>query len=169
MLYKSTELVHKIQQELREEIQDQNLKPHVAVLVVGKDAATKSFITIKKKFAQSLHIPFDEYYFDESITTQELIREIEQISTDAKVTALIVQLPLPKSINKDLVLESIPKRLDVDVLNSETYRTFVKSNKPLPPVAGAVMDILRSLDISFKDKAIAVVGVGALVGKPVYY
>lgn len=168
MLYKSHKKFLEIQGLLAKKVASSVKKPKVTVIAVGSDRATASFVSIKKKFADALGIPFDILHFDVNTNTQDLIKEIEKVASDKVTTALIVQLPLPKEIDTEKVLASIPRHLDADVLSPGSYQLFISSGIIMPPVAKAIMTIFDDLGIDLNNKNIVVVGMGRLVGGPVY-
>jgi methylenetetrahydrofolate dehydrogenase (NADP+)/methenyltetrahydrofolate cyclohydrolase len=167
MLYKSEKKFLEIQEGLIKKISGLVRKPFLAVLVVGDDSAMRSFVSIKKKFAQRVGVDFIVYEFDTKVSTQTLIEKIKSISTDNVTTSIIVQLPLPKSIDTEKVLSSIPKHLDADVLSEGSYRDFKQGDFLMPPVARAVLTVLDDTATDLINKSIVVVGMGKLVGIPV--
>jgi methylenetetrahydrofolate dehydrogenase (NADP+) / methenyltetrahydrofolate cyclohydrolase len=132
----------------------------LAAVLVGDNAQSKSFLKQKERIADLLDVPFHLYQFDESIIEEDLNREIEKIGADEEVGGIIIQLPLPPHYNRGAVLAAVDPRKDVDALAPES-RELV-----LPPPVEVVNDILQSVNYDLKDKVVAVVGRGFLVGHP---
>lgn len=131
----------------------------LSVVIVGNNPATESFVRIKKKKAKEVGILLNEIRFDNKATTEDLVKAIEIESK--KEHAIIVQLPLPAHIDREKVLNTIPKELDVDVLRGKS-----KDAKILSPVVGAIKEILDRNAIDPKGKRVVVIGLGKLVGEP---
>lgn len=132
----------------------------LAAVLVGDNAQSESFLKQKERMADLLDTPFHLYQFDQSIIEEDLIGEIKKIGSDNEVGGIIIQLPLPPHYNRDAVLAAVDPRKDIDALTPES-REFV-----LPLPVEVVKDILKSVNYELKDKIVAVVGKGFLVGKP---
>ncbi len=133
----------------------------LAAVLVGSNSQSLSFLRQKEKMAQALEIPFHLYQFDESISQDQLIVEIRKIGDDPEIGGIIVQLPLPKHYDRDIVLSSINPKKDIDAMTPRS-KEFVS---PLP--VEVVKDVLGSVNYGLEGKAIAVIGRGFLVGKPI--
>jgi methylenetetrahydrofolate dehydrogenase (NADP+)/methenyltetrahydrofolate cyclohydrolase len=162
--------------KLRESILEQ-LKVQVAALpfqpvfcdvLVGTDPASAQYVRMKAKTAESIGISFHHAEFPDSISSEELVAEIQKLNAVPYMSGLIVQLPLPKTIDRIAVLNAIAPEIDVDCLTQENSDRFYRGETvPVFPTARAVMATLDSLAISLTDKKIVVLGQGMLVGKPV--
>ena len=139
----------------------------VAVLV-GENPELRKFIELKKKAAQEVGIDFKIYEFPEDITNNKLREELNKI-TKAKVNyGIIIELPLPKHLNTQYLLNTIPEEKDVDVLSQKSQGAFfVGKSKILPPAIEAVQQIFTEYSIDPKGKLAVVFGYGLLVGKQV--
>ena len=143
-------------------------KPRLAVVVVGEDPVIKSFIAQKKKAADAIGVEVRVYQFPADITTNELRKRIAEIVHEKKNSAVIIQLPLPPHINRQYILNAISPEKDADVLSARAIGAFaVGKSDIMPPVAGAIKKIFEQYDIDYHAKSIAILGAGALVGRPV--
>ena len=162
----------KIQKEIlariREEVAQLSFVPIFCDVLVGTDLASVQYVEMKKKTALSLGIEFHSANFPVSITTEELVKEIEKLNQTLNMCGIIIQLPLPSHIDKRVALDAIDPDLDVDFLGTKAGMDFYngKSKRGLP-TALACMKCLESVDLDLKDKNIVVLGQGLLVGKPV--
>ena len=139
----------------------------LSVFVVGDEYATEKFVTIKKKMAEEAGIQVKLHRYSPEVTTAELVEGIKKSASQGAVHGIIVQLPLPQSIDVSEVLGSIPVEKDVDVLSPESIDKFRSGALDiLPPVAGAISEILEIEGIDVEEKRVVVVGKGALVGIP---
>ncbi len=161
----------KIAEELRisfkEEVALLEVIPTLVVVMVGDDSASKQFVGIKKRFADAVGIPIQIIYFPKETKTETLVDVIKNLSADNNVGGIVVQLPLPKHIDTQTVLNAVPVKKDVDMLSDFAIEQFNKNESQiLPPVTGAFAEILKHESVDIKGKNAVVVGRGALVGKP---
>ncbi|MBI4087408.1 MAG: bifunctional 5,10-methylenetetrahydrofolate dehydrogenase/5,10-methenyltetrahydrofolate cyclohydrolase, partial [Candidatus Liptonbacteria bacterium] len=134
------------------------------------NAVTKNFVAIKKRFAEALGIPVEEKIFDDAElpATASLVRAVEEIVARGKKGGIVVQLPLPSSVDTQAVLNAVPPQYDIDVLGEESLRLFREGQLAIfPPVVGAIREILERNSIFLHGKKVAVLGQGRLVGVPV--
>ena len=140
----------------------------LAVVQVGENQVSLKYITEKEKAAKALGIEFRLLLYPASVTQAMLVREIQKIGRDKKVSGMIVQLPLPEHLNTQVILDAIPQRKDVDVLSSSSFREFVFGTFPvLPPTVAAIALLLKKTRKKLEGTHVAVVGAGRLVGLPV--
>lgn len=152
---------------LKKTISNSNKDISLCVFVVGSDYATERFISLKKKKAESVGINVAVVQFPPTITTADLVAKIHQYNEQHAVNGILVQLPLPKHIDTNTVLECIPVEKDVDVLSPQSKAIFKKGKLDiLPPVVGSIKEIIDRFDISLQGKHAVVLGRGALVGIP---
>ena len=162
------EIRNKILEGLREKIEKLPLKPIFSDVLVGQDAASQQYVKMKEKTATNIGIEFLKAQFDESITTEELLIEIDKLNATPRMCGLIVQLPLPSHIDTKKVLDRIDPSIDVDATGEINTKKFYEGNPGfIFPTAQAVMEIISSLDVDFKNKNFVILGKGDLVGKPV--
>jgi 5,10-methylene-tetrahydrofolate dehydrogenase/methenyl tetrahydrofolate cyclohydrolase len=162
----------KIRGEILEEVKNGVMSlpfsPVFCDILVGNDPVSEQYVRMKGKTAESVGIKFREATFPESITTEDLISEIENLNHVPHMCGIIVQLPLPPHIDRQAVLDAIKPSLDVDCLGTEASNKFYENNNPIGfPTALACMKVLDETGVDLKDKNIVVLGRGNLVGKPV--
>jgi methylenetetrahydrofolate dehydrogenase (NADP+)/methenyltetrahydrofolate cyclohydrolase len=143
-------------------------KRFLAVFLVGNDPGSESFIKQKEKIAKELGVDFRLYRFPENISQDELRKEISKVAEHKTCGGAIVQLPLPPHVNRQYVLNAVPREKDVDVLGERALGAFYAGRNPVLPTAVSVLEeILRDMNYEMKDKKVAVVGLGFLIGKPI--
>lgn len=141
--------------------------PLLAVVLVGDDKPSHTYVRRKGDTATSVGIDFALHTFPYSITTHELISAIEHIQHNSQLSGIIVQLPLPKHIDSTAVINTIRPDLDVDCLTDVNLGKLVMQTQTLiPPTPGAVFAILKHLNVDISGKNITLVGTGQLVGRP---
>lgn len=157
----SQTIVAKLYELLSEEIaslEDANITPTLAVVLVGEDPNSVTYVNIKGKQAGELGIEFSLHRLDDTASQESIIEAIEKLNAEPSVSGIIVQLPLPDQIDTDKVLQTVVKEKDVDGLRPDSDFT--------PPTVSAITELLQSYDISLEEKTIVVVGKGRLVGGP---
>lgn len=163
-------LSEEILAQIKDEMRFLNFQPVFCDVLVGNDPASLQYVRMKRAQAENIGFIFHEAFFPISITTESLIKEIEALNKIKNMCGIIVQLPLPRHIDTQTVLNSIDTKLDVDCLGVITSKNFYDglSSKDLVfPTALACMAVLDSINLDLKDKKIVVLGQGMLVGKPV--
>lgn len=140
-------------------------EPIVRAIVMQPTAATESYLRIKTEKAREAGMYLELVRMENDATTEDILAKIALPGADA----LIVQLPLPQHIDTKRVLDAIPHELDADVLSSATYDRFLHGEVDVlvPPVAGAVAEILTHAGVEVAGTRAVVVGNGRLVGQPV--
>ena len=144
-------------------------RPTLFIIMAGANPIVKSFVSIKKKFAESIGVPVREYVFSDAraVTTSSLVGIVQEIAHSKKNGGIVVQLPLPPQVDTQAVLDAIPFRYDIDVLGDESVRLFTERKLAIfPPVVGAIREILRRNSVFLGDKKVAIIGTGRLVGAP---
>lgn len=161
----------KILAEIKSEVAKLPFKPVFCDVLVGTDPASLQYVEMKAKTAERVGIHFHKATFPASISTEDLIKEIKVLNKVPNMCGIIVQLPLPISIDKRAILDSIDSYLDVDCLGtvaSEKFYNNYNSQTDLGyPTALACLALLDSINLDLKGKVIVVLGQGELVGKPV--
>jgi methylenetetrahydrofolate dehydrogenase (NADP+)/methenyltetrahydrofolate cyclohydrolase len=167
-LINGRKIAQEILTQVQKEVETLPFRPLFCDVLVGDDAVSEQYVRMKEKRAERVGIGVHKARFPENITTESLIQEIKKLNQVQDMCGLIVQLPLPKHIDTQAVLDVIDPQLDVDVLGQETSDLFY-NNQPTCsfPTARAVMHILETMHINLLDKKIVMVGQGQLVGRPV--
>ncbi len=160
-------IAEKILENLRREIKKSNLKLGLAIIQVRENPVSEIFIKQKKKACEQVGINFKLYKFERKISQKRLKDEMKKIVKNPKNSGIIVQLPLPRHIVADEILNLIPFQKDIDVLSKESLGKFYQGTLPIsPPVVGAVSHLLKNYKIKIQGKNIVLVGAGKLVGLP---
>ncbi len=145
-----------------------SFQPVFCDVLVGDDKVSAQYVAMKDKTAESIGIKFVNAVFNADIKTEDLVKEIEKLNKLENMCGIIVQLPLPKTIDTKKVLNAIDPSLDVDCLGSITSVQFYNQKTNLSsPAALACMVLLDSLKLNLENKKIVVLGQGDLVGRPV--
>ncbi len=164
-------LADNIEKDLKNKIQiitaQTHKRPKLAVILVGKDPASITYVNMKIKACQRVGMDFDLKALQENITEAELLSLIKDYNTDQNISGVLVQLPLPKHIDSKMVLEAIDPSKDVDgfhPLNIGKLCTQKESFLPATPMG--VMRLLKHYHIEIKGKDVAIIGASNIIGKP---
>ena len=159
----------KIFENLKDKIDKMKKKPTLAVILVGENPASQIYVRNKKKTAEKLGINSLSIEYPADISEKELVAKIEELNNDKNVTAILVQLPLPKHINKNKVIDAILPQKDVDGLTPYNLGKLFSGEKPYvyPCTPKGILLLLDEYNIELDGKNIVVIGRSNLVGKPV--
>lgn len=159
MIVDGVKIARDIYVELKDKLEELDTHPCLTVFACVPNAETKKYLNLKKKRAMEVGVDVFLIELKKDSSTEEVVSAV--LESAKKADGIIVQLPFPPHIDVDKVLEAVPKSLDVDAMHYSGEETEV-----LPPVVGAIDLIAKEYSIDFKDKQVAIVGHGKLVGKP---
>ncbi len=164
-------LAYDIEKDLKNKIQiitaQTHKRPKLAVILVGKDPASITYVNMKIKACQRVGMDFDLKTLQENVTEAKLLSLIKDYNTDQNISGVLVQLPLPRHIDTKMVLEAIDPSKDVDgfhPLNIGKLCTQKESFLPATPMG--VMRLLKHYHIEIKGKDVAIIGASNIIGKP---
>ena len=159
-----------IKDELRDEVallKKSGILPCLAVIQVGNDPASSVYVNNKKKACAYIGIESLSYEIEESVSEEKLLELIEELNANDKVNGILVQLPLPKHIDENKVIQAIHPSKDVDGFHPETVGNMCIGTKGfLPCTPAGVIQLLKRSDIQIEGKECVVVGRSNIVGKP---
>ena len=159
----------KIFESLKAKLDKMQQKPTLAVILVGENPASQIYVRNKKKTAEKLGINSLSIEYPSDISEEELLNKIKELNSDEKVTAILVQLPLPTHINKNRIIDAILPQKDVDGLTPYNLGKLFSGEEPYvyPCTPKGILLLLDEYNIKLEGKNIVVVGRSNLVGKPV--
>jgi len=141
--------------------------PKLSIILVGDDPASTSYVKSKKKSCNEIGILCDLNILPFSTSQQELLALIQSLNADPEVDGILVQLPLPKHIDQQVVLQTIDYKKDVDGLHPMNVGLMNVSNEAIIPCTPkGILSLLRAEDISITGKHCVIIGRSNLVGKP---
>lgn len=143
------------------------ITPKLTVILVGNHKPSETYVKRKEETAHAVGIDFELHRLPHDISQNNLLKKVLEIQNDPHVSGLIVQLPLPKHIDQNSILNAVKPEIDVDCLTDEYFKKLEAGNEDIiPPTPGAVLSILDHLNIDVQGKKITILGKGMLVGKP---
>lgn len=169
-LLNGKKLAQKLQQEMTQEItelKEKGLQPGLAVILVGEDPASQVYVRNKERAANNIGIYSVVYRLPETTSEADLITKIEELNHDDKVHGILVQLPLPKHINEDLVLDTIDPAKDVDGFHPMNLgNLFAGKPTMIPCTPAGIMELIKLSGLDLAGKNAVIIGRSNIVGKP---
>lgn len=168
MILDGKALSKKILEEIKKEVPKLKKQPHLAVILVGDDAASRIYVNNKKKTAQSLGIKSTVIELPADTEEDVLIEHIQRLNNDDSVTGILVQMPLPPHINKDKIVCAIDPKKDVDCFTPENVGKLAIGMEPYfyPVTPQGILILLDYYKIPLEGKHVVVIGRSNIVGKP---
>ena len=150
-----------------EELKSQGKTVGLAVIIVGENPASRVYVNNKKKGCLEVGIDSFEYALPESTTEEELKELVKKLNNDDRVNGILCQLPLPKHINEDAVINTISPEKDVDAFHPQNVgHIMIGDYTFLPCTPAGIMEMLKFYNISVSGKKCVVIGRSNIVGKP---
>lgn len=157
-----------IKEKVSELHTEKNIQPSLAVILVGQDPASQSYVRAKQKACEEAGIKSILEEYPSSITQEELLDRISHFNGDTSVHGILVQLPLPDHIDELAVIEHISPNKDVDGFHPVNIgRMMIDQKSFLPCTPYGIVEMIKSLDVSISGKHVVVIGRSNIVGKPV--
>lgn len=161
------EISAQIKDELKEKVANAKKDICLAVIQVGDDPASSVYVGNKKKACAYIGIKSLAYELPEATTEDELLELIDKLNEDAEVHGILVQLPVPKHINEDKIIERISPLKDVDGFHPMNVGALSIGKKGFVSCTPAgVIELLKRSDIEISGKSCVVIGRSNIVGKP---
>ncbi len=149
-------------------LKEKGIVPGLAVILVGNNAASVSYVKGKQKAGKEAGIHFVLVEKPESITEKELLDEIERFNNDESIHGILVQLPLPPHISEKAVIEKIDPDKDVDGFHPINIGRMMTGQEAFIPCTPAgIVEMVKSINYPIEGKHVVVVGRSNIVGKPV--
>ncbi len=150
-----------------EKLKNQGKSVGLAVIIVGENPASRVYVNNKKKGCLEVGIESFEYALPESTTEEELKSLVQKLNADERVNGILCQLPLPKHINEDAVINTISPEKDVDAFHPQNVgHIMIGDYTFLPCTPAGIMEMLKFYKISVSGKKCVVIGRSNIVGKP---
>ena len=143
--------------------------PKLVIIQVGDRADSTSFIRAKKLFAKKIGVDSKHIQLPHNIQQEELLNIIRECNVDTSIHGIIVQLPLPENIDRDIIIDAIDPKKDVDALTATNVSSWQssKAGAIFPATARGIRTLLKQYDISLNGKKATVIGRSKLVGQPI--
>lgn len=150
------------------ELKEHGFTPKLSVILVGNDSASQSYVKSKKKAAEKIGMISEIVHLDESTSEEEVLSELNRLNNDDTVSGILVQVPLPKQVSEQKVLETINPNKDVDGFHPINIgKLYIDEQTFVPCTPLGIMEILKHADINLEGKNAVVIGRSHIVGQPV--
>jgi len=157
----------RIKQEVAELV-DKGIQPGLAVVLVGDDPASQTYVNGKIKACEETGIYSKSFRLESTVTQQEVVDLVEELNQDPNIHGILVQLPLPKHMNEEAIIDTISPEKDVDGFHPISVGNLcIGKDTFLPCTPHGVIELIKSTGISMEGKHAVVVGRSNIVGKPV--
>lgn len=160
----------KVKEEVKEEVEalkKQGVSVGLAVIIVGNNPASRTYVNNKKKACEAAGILSEEYALPEETTQEELLALVEELNHKDSINGILCQLPLPKQLDEEAVIAAISDKKDVDAFSAVNVgHIMIGDYSFLPCTPAGIMEILRHYNIDVAGKECVVIGRSNIVGKP---
>ncbi len=157
-----------IREKLKQKIDSLPSAPQLAIVLVGNDEPSLIYVRNKQKAAMQIGLQSQLYHLDEDTSEEKLLNVIAKLNADKQVNGIIVQLPLPKQLNTNRIINAISPLKDVDGFHP--YNTGMLQNNERPYFIAAtplgVMQLIKSVNPNLSGKNVVLIGASLIVGRP---
>ncbi|UCK14578.1 bifunctional methylenetetrahydrofolate dehydrogenase/methenyltetrahydrofolate cyclohydrolase FolD [Staphylococcus aureus] len=155
-------------QDQVEALKEKGFTPKLSVILVGNDGASQSYVRSKKKAAEKIGMISEIVHLEETATEEEVLNELNRLNNDDSVSGILVQVPLPKQVSEQKILETINPEKDVDGFHPINIgKLYIDEQTFVPCTPLGIMEILKHADIDLEGKNAVVIGRSHIVGQPV--
>ncbi|MDU6445665.1 MAG: bifunctional methylenetetrahydrofolate dehydrogenase/methenyltetrahydrofolate cyclohydrolase FolD [Staphylococcus epidermidis] len=165
------QIAKEYRQRLKNQVNDlkeYGFTPKLSVILVGNDGASQSYVKSKKKAAEKIGMISEIIHLDESTSEEVVLSELNRLNNDDTVSGILVQVPLPKQVSEQKVLETINPNKDVDGFHPINIgKLYIDEQTFVPCTPLGIMEILKHADINLEGKNAVVIGRSHIVGQPV--
>jgi methylenetetrahydrofolate dehydrogenase (NADP+)/methenyltetrahydrofolate cyclohydrolase len=163
----SNDIKMEISQRVAERKQLGKKIPHLAIILIGDDGASQTYVDNKVKACKGVGFHYTMMRFADTISEDRLMKHIDHVNNDDDVDGFIVQLPLPPHISVERITENIRSDKDVDGFTNHNFGSIISKNPLLMPATPfGVMELLRRYDITTEGKHAVVIGASRIAGAP---
>ena len=168
ILLDGKKVASKVLEQVKANVVNMPVKPHLVVILVGDDDASKIYVRNKQKAAEQVGIRSTVINMPSDISERELLNKVNELNNDSDVTGILVQLPLPRHIDKNKIITAISPKKDVDGFTPENVGKLVIGLEPYfyPATPQGIMMLLDEYNINFEGAKAVVIGRSNIVGKP---
>jgi len=164
----STEIKSEIAEEVIEFKKTGGKTPHLAAIIVGNDGASQTYVASKEKSCKQVGFKSTIVRFDENISEIDLLNKVKEINKDDDIDGLIVQLPLPKHIAEQKIIEAIDPKKDVDGFHPiNVGRMLIGLPAYVSATPAGIVELIKRYNIETEGKHCVVIGRSNIVGKPI--
>lgn len=147
-------LAENIRKNLKRKITGSNVQPGLAAILVGNNPASETYVGLKEKASAEVGVYFEKYLFPVKTTQASIIRKIQKLNRDKKIHGILVQLPLPKHLNENKIIQTINASKDADGFHLENVKLFLSGKSIIKPgLAVGIVKLIESTNVNLKNKS----------------
>jgi methylenetetrahydrofolate dehydrogenase (NADP+) / methenyltetrahydrofolate cyclohydrolase len=163
----SAEIKQEVKQEVDKIKQQGGKSPHLSAILVGNDGGSESYVNFKIKDCQEVGFESSLYRFEDSVSEKELLEAIDKLNNDDNVDGFIVQLPLPKHIDENKIIEAINPKKDVDGFHPVNVgKMMIGLDSFISATPMGIIELLKRYNIETSGKNCVIIGRSNIVGRP---
>lgn len=168
MILDGKKVSEKVLNEVKLKVESMSVKPHLVVILVGDDSASKIYVKNKRKAAEKVGIKSTVVELPSDTTEADLLSKINELNNNPEITGILVQLPLPKHIDKNKIVTAISPKKDVDGFTPENVGKLAIGLEPYfyPATPQGILMLLDEYNIQLEGADAVVIGRSNIVGKP---
>lgn len=167
MLLDARPIREKKLEELKKRVEKLEKKPGLVIIRVGNDPASEKYVNNKVKMCEHVGINSKVLHYKEDVTNIELFQCIKKLNSDESVTGILIQLPLPKHLDEDYLLNIIDPKKEVDGFCVENMGRLVRGEKaPVACTPKGIITLLKEYNIPIEGKDVLIINRSNIVGKP---
>ena len=164
----SEDILNEISLEVQTRTKRGDKTPHLAAIIVGDDGPSQTYVNSKIKACEKVDFKSSLFKYDNNISEEKLLDEIEMINNNDDIDGFIVQLPLPSSINQENILNCINPNKDVDGFHPINYgKMTLGINSFIPATPHGILELFKRYKINLNGKKCLVIGRSQIVGRPI--
>ena len=164
----SEDILNEISLEVEQRTNKGYKTPHLAAILVGDDGPSQTYVNSKINACKEVGFKSSLFKYDNNITEEKLLEEIEKINNDDDIDGFIVQLPLPNSINQENILNCVNPNKDVDGFHPLNYgKMTLGIDSFIPATPQGILELIKRYKIDLNGKKCLVIGRSQIVGRPI--
>ncbi len=162
------EIADRLKHQVSEKVKEGFVRPSLAIIQVGNIKESEAYIKNKKKFGERVGVEVVHIHLADNVSEDDVLEEIKNLNNDKAIHGVIVQMPLPKHLDKNKLIESIVPQKDVDGMCSANIKGLWIGSKEtiMPATTRGILTLLDHYAIEIAGKNIVILGRSALVGRP---
>jgi methylenetetrahydrofolate dehydrogenase (NADP+)/methenyltetrahydrofolate cyclohydrolase len=164
----AAKVLDEVSRDVARRLEEGRPRPHLAAVLVGEDAASETYVRMKRREAEASGIKSSDHRLPHSATTKDVLHLVAELNADEDVSGILVQLPLPAHVNEMQVIAAVDPLKDVDGFHPRNQGLLLLNDAQLIPCTPAgIMRMLDESGVTIERRLAVVVGRSNIVGKPV--
>ncbi len=161
-------LSKEILKQLKIEVANLSVRPGFAAILVGDNAASELYVRLKEKACKDLGIHFEKHVYPSDADQKNVIQKIQDLNSDDHIHAMLIQLPLPKQLDTQTVINSMNPHKDVDGFHPQNIERFMAGTPPYtrPVLIRAIIRLIEATSVPLRDKRAVILGNSDIFMRP---